>query len=117
MALAAKGLTGPEFAGELGVTTSTVNTHFRHIYEKLGVRTRAGGVATSMRLRLIIDPGVPGLDHLGLTGETRTERDRRIRTSATPCWRSRGGCVETSIARRRPGARNLLLMTQTAVSG
>jgi DNA-binding CsgD family transcriptional regulator len=53
LALAADGLGGPELAHELVLSVTTINTHFRNIYEKLGVRNRAAAVAKAMRLGLI----------------------------------------------------------------
>jgi DNA-binding CsgD family transcriptional regulator len=50
---AADGLTGPELARELWVSPTTVNTHFKNIYEKLDARNRAAAVANAMRLGLI----------------------------------------------------------------
>jgi DNA-binding NarL/FixJ family response regulator len=43
--LLAKGHRSKEIADELGVSVGTVNTHVRHIYEKLHVRSRAEAVA------------------------------------------------------------------------
>jgi DNA-binding NarL/FixJ family response regulator len=43
--LLAKGRRSKEIADELGVGIGTVNTHVRHIYEKLHVRSRAEAVA------------------------------------------------------------------------
>jgi DNA-binding NarL/FixJ family response regulator len=43
--LLAKGRRSKEIADELGVGVGTVNTHVRHIYEKLHVRSRAEAVA------------------------------------------------------------------------
>jgi ATP/maltotriose-dependent transcriptional regulator MalT len=53
LALAADGLGGPELAQQLVLSVTTINTHFRNIYEKLGVRNRAAAVAKAMRLGLI----------------------------------------------------------------
>jgi DNA-binding CsgD family transcriptional regulator len=53
LALAAAGLSGPELAAELVLSPKTVNTHFKNIYAKLGVRTRAAAVAKAMRLGAI----------------------------------------------------------------
>jgi DNA-binding CsgD family transcriptional regulator len=53
LALAADGLSGPELAQQLVLSATTVNTHFKNIYEKLGVRTRAAAVAKAMRLGMI----------------------------------------------------------------
>jgi DNA-binding NarL/FixJ family response regulator len=46
--LLAKGHRSKEVADELGVGLGTVNTHVRHIYEKLHVRSRAEAVARFM---------------------------------------------------------------------
>jgi DNA-binding NarL/FixJ family response regulator len=43
--LLAKGYRSKEIADELGIAVGTVNTHVRHIYEKLHVRSRAEAVA------------------------------------------------------------------------
>jgi DNA-binding NarL/FixJ family response regulator len=43
--LLAKGHRSKEIGDELGIGTGTVNTHVRHIYEKLHVRSRAEAVA------------------------------------------------------------------------
>jgi ATP/maltotriose-dependent transcriptional regulator MalT len=53
LALAADGLSGPELARGLVLSPTTVNTHFKNIYEKLDVRNRAAAVAKAMRLGLI----------------------------------------------------------------
>lgn len=53
LALAAEGLTGPDLPEVLVLSTSTINTHFKNIYEKLGVRNRAAAVANAMRLGII----------------------------------------------------------------
>ncbi len=46
-------LTAPEIAGELYLSTSTVKTHMRHVYEKLGVHRRSDAVARARELGLI----------------------------------------------------------------
>jgi DNA-binding CsgD family transcriptional regulator len=53
MALAADGLSGPELAQALWLSAATVNSHFKNIYGKLDVGTRAGAVAKALRLGLI----------------------------------------------------------------
>lgn len=53
LVLTAEGLSGPEVAAELVLSPSTVNTHFKNIYAKLGVRTRAAAVAKAMRVGAI----------------------------------------------------------------
>jgi LuxR family transcriptional regulator, maltose regulon positive regulatory protein len=46
-------LTRPEIARELYVSVSTVNTHIRHIYSKLGAHSRSSAVRRSRELRLL----------------------------------------------------------------
>ena len=46
--LAASGRTNRQIAQDLFVTTSTVETHLRHAYRKLGLRTR-GELAAALR--------------------------------------------------------------------
>jgi LuxR family maltose regulon positive regulatory protein len=46
-------LTRPEIARELYVSVSTVNTHIRHIYSKLGTRDRSSAVRRARELRLL----------------------------------------------------------------
>jgi LuxR family maltose regulon positive regulatory protein len=46
-------LSRPEIAGELSVSTNTVNTHFRSIYAKLQVGDRASAVQRARQLRLL----------------------------------------------------------------
>ncbi|MEA2247212.1 MAG: hypothetical protein QOH46_1741 [Solirubrobacteraceae bacterium] len=53
LALAAKGLSGPDLAEDLVLSPRTVNTHFKNIHAKLQVRTRAAAVAKAMRLGII----------------------------------------------------------------
>jgi DNA-binding CsgD family transcriptional regulator len=53
LALAANGLTGPDLAQQLFISPATVRSHIANIYEKLGVRTRAGAVAKALRLGVI----------------------------------------------------------------
>ncbi len=51
--LAAEGLSGPNIAERLFVSPGTVKSHFRNIYEKLGVRDRSAAVARGLRLAYI----------------------------------------------------------------
>jgi DNA-binding CsgD family transcriptional regulator len=51
--LAAEGLNGPAIASRLVLSPATVRSHFRNIYEKLGVGERTGAVARAMRLGLV----------------------------------------------------------------
>ena len=46
--LLARGHRSKEIADELGIAVGTVNTHVRHVYEKLHVRSRAEAVARFM---------------------------------------------------------------------
>ena len=46
-------MTRPEIARELYVSVSTVNTHIRHIYSKLGAHNRASAVGRARELRLL----------------------------------------------------------------
>jgi LuxR family maltose regulon positive regulatory protein len=46
-------LSAPEIAGELSVSTSTVKTHMRNLYTKLGVHSRAGAVESARTLGLL----------------------------------------------------------------
>jgi LuxR family maltose regulon positive regulatory protein len=46
-------LTRPEIARELYVSVSTVNTHIRHIYSKLGAHGRSSAVRRARELRLL----------------------------------------------------------------
>ena len=45
----AGGASAPQIAGELQISTATVKTHLRNLYEKLGVSERAAAVAEAMR--------------------------------------------------------------------
>jgi DNA-binding CsgD family transcriptional regulator len=44
LGLVAQGLTNREISSELFISPATVRTHLEHIYDKLGVRNRAGAV-------------------------------------------------------------------------
>jgi LuxR family maltose regulon positive regulatory protein len=46
-------LSAPEIAGEIFLSTSTVKTHMRHIYEKLGAHKRTEAVARARDLGLL----------------------------------------------------------------
>ena len=52
LVLLSKGYTNKEIADRLEVSTETVRTHLKHIYEKLHVRSRAEAVARYMTARL-----------------------------------------------------------------
>jgi two-component system, NarL family, nitrate/nitrite response regulator NarL len=49
----AEGLTAPQIARSVHLTTATVKTHLQHIYDKLDVSERAAAVAEGMRRGLI----------------------------------------------------------------
>jgi len=53
LTLAADGLSGPELAQALVLSPATVRTHFKNMYEKLDVRTRAAAVGKAMRLGMV----------------------------------------------------------------
>jgi LuxR family maltose regulon positive regulatory protein len=46
-------LSGPEIACELTVSLSTVRTHTKHIYRKLGVNNRRAAVRQGAELHLL----------------------------------------------------------------
>ncbi len=53
LTLIADGLSAPDIARTLHLSTATVKTHLQHIYEKLGVSERAAAVAEAMRRGLL----------------------------------------------------------------
>jgi two-component system, NarL family, nitrate/nitrite response regulator NarL len=53
LALIAEGLTAPAMGRELHLSTATVKTHLKTLYEKLGVGDRAAAVAEAMRRGLL----------------------------------------------------------------
>ena len=53
LVLVADGLTAPQIADRLQLSTATVKTHLLHAYEKLGVTDRAAAVAEGMRQGLL----------------------------------------------------------------
>jgi two-component system nitrate/nitrite response regulator NarL len=53
LVLVAAGLTAPQIARRLQLSTATVKTHLLHLYDKLGVTERAAAVAEAMRRGLL----------------------------------------------------------------
>lgn len=51
--LTGEGLTAPEIAERLVVSTTTIRTHLNHLYKKLGVSDRAAAVREAMRRGLL----------------------------------------------------------------
>lgn len=51
--LMAKGMTNAEIGSQLGVTERTVKAYAQELYDKLGVRNRAGAVAEAARIGLL----------------------------------------------------------------
>ena len=49
LALVAQGLTNRQISSRLFISSATVRTHLEHIYDKLGVHTRAGAVSAAFR--------------------------------------------------------------------
>jgi DNA-binding CsgD family transcriptional regulator len=49
LGLVAQGLTNREISRQLFISPATVRTHLEHIYDKLGVRSRAGAVSAAFR--------------------------------------------------------------------
>ncbi len=54
--LLVEGSTLSQIAGRLGVSRHTVDTHVRHVYEKLHVHTRAAAVSKAVREALVPPP-------------------------------------------------------------
>jgi DNA-binding NarL/FixJ family response regulator len=52
----ADGMTYPQIAAELGLTTHTIRTTVHHLYQHLGVRSRAQAVAVGVQYGLIAVP-------------------------------------------------------------
>ena len=53
LSLASNGLTSAEIAEQIGVSATTIKTHFDNIYCRLGVSDRCAAVATALRHGLI----------------------------------------------------------------
>jgi HD-GYP domain-containing protein (c-di-GMP phosphodiesterase class II) len=57
--LLARGLSNREMAGRLGITKVTVGHHVQHIYDKIGVSTRAAATLFAMQHDLLRETDVP----------------------------------------------------------
>jgi LuxR family transcriptional regulator, maltose regulon positive regulatory protein len=64
-------LTALEIANELSVSTSTVKTHMRNLYAKLGVHSRAEAVQSARALGLLAPPGTRAEVTPSVTGWSR----------------------------------------------
>lgn len=53
LSLIVDGLTAKEIADRLGVSIHTIDTHTRHLFKKLDVRSRAAAVARALRERMV----------------------------------------------------------------
>jgi DNA-binding CsgD family transcriptional regulator len=53
LALMAQGLTNSEIGADLGVTERTIKAYAQELYDKLGVRNRAGAVAEAAKLGML----------------------------------------------------------------
>lgn len=53
LSLASNGLTSAEIAEQIGVSATTIKTHFDNIFSRLGVSDRCAAVATALRHGLI----------------------------------------------------------------
>ena len=53
LSLIVEGLTAKEIAERLGVSIHTIDTHTRHLFKKLDVRSRAAAVARALRERMV----------------------------------------------------------------
>lgn len=68
LAAVADGQTTREVAHELDLSPQTVRTHLRHIFGKLGVRTRSEAVRAAFLLLLASHPWIDLSDHYRVQG-------------------------------------------------
>ena len=96
LALASKGLTGPQIAREHEVGPSTVHTQMKKIYRKLGVHTRASAVAKALNENLFdCTPSGAGRPDSLLTPNRGAARSGNWRHSASPNRGLSGGSSVT----------------------
>jgi DNA-binding NarL/FixJ family response regulator len=60
LTLLARGLANKDIARQVLVSEATVKSHLSHVYDKLGVDTRAGAVARAIEQRIIRPPDLSG---------------------------------------------------------
>jgi DNA-binding CsgD family transcriptional regulator len=53
LSLIVEGLTAKEMADQLSVSIHTIDSHTRHLFKKLDVRSRAAAVARALRERIV----------------------------------------------------------------
>ena len=92
LALLAQGLSNAEIGRALFISPVTVKVHVRHVYEKLGVRSRAAAAlrATQLGQRL----GDADDDPIGYHFDTRIEVELSPATEPIGLIRRRKDCLE-----------------------
>jgi DNA-binding CsgD family transcriptional regulator len=64
-ALAAEGRTTRQMAGELFVTTKTIEFHLRHVYRKLGIPSTRAELTRALRTEDVTGSGATPFGHAG----------------------------------------------------